>query len=206
MRSQVRVLQLQAGYANVQPVRKATLNVAKAFINIPGASKAGDTNIPGTVNVSLTFVRTGASFSQTNGWPLKIGTSVSMTGQYSADTLPTSEQIAFGGHRFAPGYQPGEASGDSSWGASFEVNRPFAFAFMYLKAIVPYVSFDMARVYLQAGTPQPSKLSSVAIGFRISDSKDYSLDLSVAKPVGDAPVKGASRSPRINATFSYQLN
>jgi hypothetical protein len=28
----------------------------------------------------------------------------------------------------------------------------------------------------------------------------------VAKAAGDAPVESASRSPRINATFSYQLN
>jgi hemolysin activation/secretion protein len=68
------------------------------------------------------------------------------------------------------------------------------------------VSFDPARVYLHAGTPQPHRLSSVALGFRISDAKHYSLDLSVAKAVGDAPVESASRSPRINATFSYQLN
>jgi hypothetical protein len=40
------------------------------------------------------------------------------------------------------------------------------------------------------------------IGFRHSDAKHYNLDLSVAKPIGDAPVESASRSPRINATFS----
>ena len=40
----------------------------------------------------------------------------------------------------------------------------------------------------------------------VSDVRYYSLDLSVAKPIGDAPVESASRSPRINATFSYQLN
>jgi hypothetical protein len=44
------------------------------------------------------------------------------------------------------------------------------------------------------------------VGFRISDAKYYSLDLSVAKAVGDAPVESPSRSPRVNATFSYQFN
>ncbi|MDE1184633.1 POTRA domain-containing protein [Paraburkholderia sp.] len=210
LRSQVRVMQLQADYADVQTgqVRKASVNVAKAF-DILGASKAGDSNIPGVIQTnpaSITFVRTGGSFSQTNEWPLKIGTAVSLTGQYSPSSLPTSEQISFGAQRFALGYQPGEASGDSGWGASVEVNRAFALGFTYLRTITPYVSFDMARVYLHSGTPAPSKLSSVAFGFRISDSKYYSLDLSVAKPVGDAPVESASRSPRINATFSYQLN
>ncbi|GAB6848584.1 POTRA domain-containing protein [Paraburkholderia kururiensis] len=210
LRSQVRVLQLQADYTGVQTgqVRKASINVAKAF-DILGASKSVDTNLPGFVQqnpVSLQFVRTGASFSQTNEWPFKIGTAISATGQYSPDTLPTSEQISFGAQRFAQGYEPGEASGDSGWAVSFEINRAFTPGFTYLRTITPYVSFDTARVYLHAGTPQPSRLASVAFGFRISDAKYYSLDLSVAKAVGDAPVESASRSPRINATFSYQLN
>ncbi|MFL9907116.1 ShlB/FhaC/HecB family hemolysin secretion/activation protein [Paraburkholderia sp. RL17-337-BIB-A] len=209
-RSQVRVMQLQADYTSADPgqVRRASINVAKAF-DILGASKSGDSNVPGTIvtnPASITFVRSGASFSQTNEWPLKIGTAVSLTGQYSAVSLPTSEQISFGAQRFAQGYQPGEASGDSGWGAMFEINRAFTPGFTYLRTLTPYISFDMARVYLHAGTPSPSKLSSIAFGFRISDAKYYSLDLSVAKPIGDAPVESASRSPRINATFSYQLN
>jgi hemolysin activation/secretion protein len=209
-RSQIRVMQLQADYTGVQTgqVRRASVNVAKAF-DILGASKSGDSNVPGsavTNPASINFVRTGASFSQTNEWPLKIGTAVSLTGQYSGVSLPTSEQISFGAQRFAQGYQPGEASGDSGWGAMFEVNRAFTPGFTYLRTLTPYVSFDMARVYLHAGTPSPSKLSSIAFGFRISDAKYYSLDLSVAKAIGDAPVESASRSPRINATFSYQLN
>ncbi|MGF6239049.1 MULTISPECIES: ShlB/FhaC/HecB family hemolysin secretion/activation protein [Paraburkholderia] len=210
LRSQVRVLQLQADYTSVQTgqVRKASVNVAQAF-NILGASKSGDSNIPGVVEtnpVSLNFTRTGASFSQTNEWPLKIGTAIAMTGQYSPDSLPTSEQISFGAQHFAQGYEPGEASGDSGWGASVEINRGFTPGYTYLQSVTPYVSFDMARVYLHAGTPSPSKLSSISFGFRISDSKYYTLDLSVGKAVGDAPVESASRSPRINATFSYQLN
>ncbi|MFM0200098.1 POTRA domain-containing protein [Paraburkholderia fungorum] len=209
-RSQVRVMQLQADYASAEPtqVRRASINVAKAF-DILGASKSGDSNVPGNIvtnPASITFVRTGATFSQTNEWPLKIGTAVSLTGQYSAVSLPTSEQISFGAQRFAQGYQPGEASGDSGWGAMLEINRAFTPGFTYLRTLTPYISFDMARVYLHAGTPSPSKLSSIAFGFRISDAKYYSLDLSVAKPIGDAPVESASRSPRINATFSYQLN
>src|SRR6266702_699433 len=157
LRSQVRWMQLGADYTGVETgqVRRASFNVAKAF-DILCASKSGDSNVPGVAVInpaSINFVRTGASFSQTNEWPLKIGTAVSLTGQYSAVSLPTSEQISFGAQRFAQGYQPGEASGDSGWGAMFEVNRPFTPGFTYLRTFTPYVSFDMARVYLHAGTP-----------------------------------------------------
>ncbi|WP_322009473.1 ShlB/FhaC/HecB family hemolysin secretion/activation protein [Paraburkholderia sp. J12] len=209
-RSQVRVLQLQADYTDVQPgqVRKASFTVAKAF-NVLGASKSTDTNIPGLVvqnPVSLNFVRTDASVSQTNDWPLGFGTAVAATGQFSPVTLPTSEQISFGAGRFAQGYEPGEASGDSGWGFSLEVNHPFKLGHVWLQTLTPYVSFDMARVYLHAGTPSPARLSSASIGFRVSDGKYYSLDLSVAKALADAPVESPSRSPRVNATFSYQMN
>jgi hypothetical protein len=64
----------------------------------------------------------------------------------------------------------------------------------------------MARARLQAGTASPLKLSSIAFDFRIPDAKYYSLDLPVAKAIGDAPMESASRSPRINETLSYQLN
>lgn len=209
LRSQERVLQAQLDYTGVEPgqVRRASINVAHAF-NILGASKTADSNVPGAVPtnpVSLTFVRTGASFSQSNEWPFKIGTTVAATGQFSPDNLPTSEQIAFGAQRFASGYQPGEASGDSGWAVSFEVNRAFAVGMHYLQTVTPYVSFDMARVYLHSGPTSPNKLSSVALGLRITDTKHYSLDLSIAKAVADAPIESPSRSPRINATFSYQM-
>jgi len=209
LRSQVRVVQAQLDYADMRPgqTRRASFNIAKAF-DVLGASKAAETNLPGVTEtnpVSLTFVRTAASFSQTNEWPFKIGTAVALAGQYSPDSLPTSEQIAFGAQRFALGYEPGEAAGDSGFGASFEVNRAIAVTSRYLQTLTPYVSFDMARVYLHTGPTAPSKLASFALGFRISDNKHYNLDLSLAKAVGDAPIESPSRSPRLNATFSYQL-
>jgi hemolysin activation/secretion protein len=209
-RSQVRVGTLQLDYTSIDTgvIQRASVNVAKAF-NVLGASKAADTNIAGLLAqnpISLTFLRTGASISQNNEWPAKIGTVVAATGQYSPNSLPTSEQIAFGAQRFALGYQPGEVSGDSGWAVSAEINRSFALGLAYLKTITPYVAADTARVYLHGGTAQPSRLASVGAGFRISDAKYYNLDLSVAKPVGDAPIESASRSPRINATFSYQFN
>jgi len=210
LRSQVRVLQLQADYAaaSTGEVRKASASVSKAF-DILGASKNIDTNIIGTSTndpTSLTFVKMNASYMQADDWPHGFGTVVAMTAQYSSASLPTSEEIAFGAQHFAQGYEPGEASGDSGWAVSFELNHAFRPGSKWLQAVTPYVSFDLARVYLHAGTPVPSRLSSASIGFRISDAKHYNLDLSVAKAVGDAPIESPSRSPRFNATLSYQLN
>jgi hemolysin activation/secretion protein len=49
-------------------------------------------------------------------------------------------------------------------------------------------------------------LGSVALGVRFSDGRYYTLDLSLAKPVADVPVNSSSRSPRVNASYSYQLD
>jgi hemolysin activation/secretion protein len=209
-RSQVRVAQIALDFTAVQPdvTRRANLTLSKAM-DVFGASKTAETNIAGlalTNPISLTFFKGGATYVQSNVWPFKIGTTVQMTGQYSPDTLPTSEQIAFGATRFALGYQPGEVSGDSGWGASFEVNRPLTLEWAYLKSLTPYASIDAARVYLHGGTPQPRSLSSVGVGLRVSDAKHYSIDVSVARAIGDAPVESSSRSPRVNASFSWALN
>jgi len=210
LRSQVRVLQLQADYTAVATgeMRKASVSVSKAF-DILGASKNVDTNIIGIATdnpTSLTFTKANADYTQADEWPHGFGTVIAMIAQYSPVSLPTSEQISFGAQHFAQGYEPGETSGDSGWAASFELNHAFRPARKWLQTVTPYVSFDVARVYLHAGMPEPARLSSASIGFRISDAKHYNLDLSIAKALADAPIESPSRSPRINATLSYQLN
>jgi hemolysin activation/secretion protein len=210
LRSQARVLQTQVDWAQAsnQQTRHATVVIAKG-VNVLGASKDGFTNIPDesvTNPIDLNFTRVGGTVSQTNQLPLGLATSVSATGQYSAQSLPTSEQITFGAQRYALAYEPGEAAGDSGWAAAVELNRAFSVNTTYLKALVPYISYAIARTYLSKSSAAPVRLASLSVGLRISDSRFYSLDLSVGKAVGDAPIESSSRNPRINATFSYQLD
>jgi hemolysin activation/secretion protein len=210
LRSQARVLQASVNWVSVSDkiVRRASLVVGKGFDAL-GASKEGYSNVPGTQvsnPIDLSFVRVGGSASQTNQLPFGLATVASTTGQYSAQTLPSSEQITFGAQRFALAYEPGEAAGDKGWAGSLELNRGFNFTAKYLKSLVPYVSYAIATTYVNNNPQGPARLQSIALGMRVSDSKYYSLDLSVAKPVGDAPVESHSRTPRINATFSYQLD
>ncbi|NLP62937.1 hypothetical protein [Paraburkholderia sacchari] len=56
-----------------------------------------------------------------------------------------------------------------------ELNHPFKLGKVWLQSITPYVTFDVARVYLHAGMPSPSRLSSASAGFRIADGKYYSV-------------------------------
>ncbi|CAM2144446.1 ShlB/FhaC/HecB family hemolysin secretion/activation protein [Pararobbsia alpina] len=209
LKSNVRVLSPELDYVDTSDgqTRKASVSISKAF-NILGASKSAFSNVAGAApqnQVDIQFFKANASYTQSNTWPYGFGTTFSLAGQYSADSLPTSEQITFGGPRFGLGYEPGEAAGDSGWGASIELNRQFNLGYTYLQTVQPYLEFDTARVYLHSGPTYPNHLASVAIGVRFGDLKHYSLDLALGKAVGDAPVESASRSPRVNANFSYNF-
>jgi len=195
----VRVLSAELSYVQRQEgqTRSATLGVYKG-IDALGALRENNVN-------DLSFLRTRLIASQATDLPLGFGVAVSAAGQYSAQRLASSEQISFGGRFFGLGYPPGEVAGDKGWGASAEINRLFTPGLTYLKTIQPYVWFDMARVYSNSVSLVHRTLSSVAIGLRFSDRRYYSLDLSVAQPVGDKPVNAARRSPRLNATYSYQF-
>jgi hemolysin activation/secretion protein len=187
--------------------RKFGFGVAQG-IDDWGARSRATSNVPGNPFVApgdVSFTRYEASFLQVDQWPSRFGTSFSVAGQFSHDRLPSTEQISFGGPRYALAYDPGEASGDSGWGAAFELNHRYAGHSGYLKSLVPYVTLQMARVYANHANLPIDRLGSAALGLRLSDDKHYSIDFSVAQPFGDKPLESNRRRPRANLSFAYQL-
>lgn len=178
--------------------RNATLGLYKGFDAL-GASRENNSN-------DLSFFRTRLLLSQSKDLPAGFGLTVAAAGQYSGDRLASGEQISFGGRFFGLGYPAGEVAGDKGWGASAEISRLFLPDLTYLRTIQPYVSADVARVYSNSVSLSHRSLSSVALGARFSDRRFYTLDLSVAQPVGDKPTNASRRSPRINMTYSYQFD
>jgi hemolysin activation/secretion protein len=152
------------------------------------------------------FTRYDATFMQSNAWPQRFGTAFSVTGQYSNDTLPTTEQISFGGPRYGLAYDPGETSGDSGWGASMEVNRHYDLSNTWVRQVTPYIIGQFARVYLNIGAPSLAKLGTAGVGVRWTDKHYYAFDLTLAEPVGDVPIGAPHREPRVDFSFSYQLH
>ncbi len=60
--------------------------------------------------------------------------------------------------------------------------------FTYLKTLQPFLAADMARVYSNSvSLSHLQTLQSLAIGLRFSDRRYYTMDVSVAQPVGDKP-------------------
>ena len=75
-----------------------------------------------------------------------------------------------------------------------------------LKTLQPFLVADMARVYSNSVSLSHRTLQSLAIGLRFSDRRYYTMDVSVAQPVGDRPTNASHRSPRINLLWSYQFD
>jgi hemolysin activation/secretion protein len=207
--TRVRAFFAQLAYADAQPLRarSASLMVAQGVDGL-GAIAQRRSNIPGLSgpgNSRLDFTRFVVDASQRDRFANQWGTALSVGAQYSAQLLPASERISFGGPRFGRGYAAGDGAGDKGWGVGVELNRAFRVDGSWLRQWEPYVLLEDARVSTHIGRPMPEKLRSIALGIRLSDEKHYSLDLAVAKPTGDAAATNPERKVRLSVQLSYQL-
>ncbi|CAN5915113.1 ShlB/FhaC/HecB family hemolysin secretion/activation protein [soil metagenome] len=207
--TRVRALFAQLAYADNQPdrTRAANVLVAQGFDGA-GALAENRSNVPGLSgrgNVSLGFTRLAVEASQRDRFANQWGTTITVGAQYSGQSLPSSEQTSFGGSRFARGYAPGAAAGDSGYGGGLELNRVFKLDGNWIKQVEPYLLVEAASVSTHAGTPSPEKLRSVALGVRVSDRKYYNVDVALAKPTGDASSDNPQRKLRLSLMLSYQL-
>ncbi|NOT17346.1 MAG: ShlB/FhaC/HecB family hemolysin secretion/activation protein [Sulfuriferula sp.] len=203
--TKVRAVSAELAYADVsknsenqQLTRQISVGVFRG-INGLGAASVNS-------NADLTFTRATLQLSLAKQLSYGFGIAFAARGQYSADILPSTEQIGYGGRLFGLGYPLGEIAGDSGIGASLELNRLFPVNTKYLKQLQPYLLVDRAKVYANATTLIHDSLASVALGIRLSDNRHYNLDFSVAKPIADKPANSASMAPRVNVAYSYQLN
>lgn len=182
-----------------------TIGVSKGF-DAAGAKKDISTNYgySATPILDLDFTRYNLSAKQTFALPAQFGLTFSGAGQYSSNILPSSEQVSFGGWRYAMGYPQGDQSGDKGVGVSAEINRRFGTGWEYLTNIQPYFLVDYARTWYNNKSLQSVNhrhLSSLALGMRFTDDKYYLFDFNVAKPVGSATVNDG-RDVRFNANYS----
>lgn len=123
---------------------------------------------------------------------------------WSDDTLPESEQVLFGDRNFGRGYPSDQARGDKGWGLGYELNRSFAVAGNWLRLVQPYAAADAARSWFNAAG-RTSRLSSFALGVRLSDRRFYNLALEAAKPLSDRAIDSDNRNPRFGLSLSYSL-
>lgn len=153
----------------------------------------------------LSFFKTKLQYTEVHVFNQTWGVKFSAMGQFSNNRLVDNEQLSFGSFNYGMGYASGEIAGDKGYGFSMEGNKSFLFDTKYLKSVQPYLYFDNAKVYSNSGALTHDHLMSVALGVRLSDKKYYSLDMNVAKPIGDKPLDSDKRSPQFNFVYSYQF-
>ncbi|MGF6492901.1 hemolysin activation/secretion protein [Luteibacter sp. 621] len=209
LQSSVRVLSTELSWVKVSGKRSRQFSFAVAHgFDAFGAYSRAVTNLPvelGIATPDVKFTRYTMNLALADPWPHGFGTVFRAMGQYSNNSLPSTEQINFGGPSFAYAYDPGDAAGDSGWAASGEINRGFTVASKWLTSLTPYIVYQSARVYLNGAKPLIDRLDSAAVGFRASDGKHYSIDFALARPTGDRPPESNDRKTRWNLTFSYKL-
>lgn len=210
-RSKTRVVQAGLDFARSGKDRARQLSVQVARgLDAWGAKAETLTNIGGAILPAasdVAFTKYNLGYAHSRAWKDQRYLAVlRATAQYTRQRLPSSEQVSFGGSRFALAYDPGETSGDRGWGVGLELSRAFKPQARWLKSVAPYLAVQHAQVSLSDGRrPAPDRLGTVALGMRLSDNKHYSVDFGYAKPTGDVPLEADGRKVRWNLNFAYQL-
>jgi len=134
----------------------------------------------------------------------KLGLSAGLEGQYSPDSLYASEEIAFGGARFARGYDTSEVTGDSGYGSSLQLQYRLDTEMLGGWTITPYTFIDHSHVYNKPVDLQGNaKLVSTGIGTIFSNRKWLAVGVEVDKPINRDVISRGNKDPRVY--FSVEL-
>jgi hemolysin activation/secretion protein len=178
LNGQITYLDNYAGY-NVSNV------VVSQGIEIFGSSKKGDAGLsraagdPGFTKVNADISRLQHIYGDLTGL-------FAMTGQYSAESLLSSEQFGFGGNQFGRGYDYSEITGDSGLAAKAELGYTINTQRKYLDSYQPYVFYDIGKVWNRspaAGQPVQESGASAGIGTRLTFTQSLLGDVFIAKPL-----------------------
>ncbi len=114
---------------------------------------------------------------------------IALAGQYSFDTLLSSQEFRVGGDEFGRGYDPSEISGEHGLGVMVELRYHDRPNWGLVEAYEAYTFFDFAAVWNNdVGFPDQQDLASAGIGVRTELASDAYLDLEITrtltKPLG----------------------
>lgn len=129
-----------------------------------------------------------------------------MEGQYSPDSLFSSEEISFGGARFARGYNNSEISGDSGFGASIQASYRFDVEVLGGWSVTPYTFLDHSQVWnTKVDRQGDARLLSTGIGVTLSNRRWLSVGLELDKPINRTPIARSNKDPRLFVSFEVRF-
>lgn len=150
------------------------------------------------------FLKARANATVTYAVTEKLAVSGRVEGQYSPDSLYASEEIAFGGARFARGFDTSEVSGDSGFGTAAQVQYRLDTDVLGGWSITPYTFIDHSKVYNKSVDQQgDARLVSTGVGVTFSNRKWLALGVEVDKPLNRDVASRGNRKPRL--FFSVEL-
>ena len=127
-------------------------------------------------------------------------------GQYSPDSLFSSEEITFGGARFARGYNNSEISGDSGLGASLQASYRFDVEMLGGWSITPYTFLDHAYAWnTDVDLQGDARLVSTGIGVTLSNRQWLSVGIEIDKPINRTPISQSNKDPRLFLSFEVRF-
>lgn len=149
-------------------------------------------------------VQSGASLSYAATERLLL--SFRVEGQYSPDSLFSSEEISFGGARFGRGYNNSEISGDSGFGASIQAGYRFDVEMLGGWSVTPYTFLDHSQVWnTEVDRQGNARLLSTGIGVTVSNRRWLSVGLELDKPINRTPIAQDDKDPRLFVSFEVRF-
>ncbi|ABS61691.1 Polypeptide-transport-associated domain protein ShlB-type [Parvibaculum lavamentivorans DS-1] len=153
---------------------------------------------------NFTKLQSGASLAYAATERLLL--SFRVEGQYSPDSLFSSEEISFGGARFARGYNNSEISGDSGLGASVQASYRFDVDLFGGWSVTPYTFLDHSQVWnTDVDRQGDARLLSTGIGVTLSNRRWLSVGLELDKPINRTPISQDNKDPRLFVSFEVRF-
>jgi hemolysin activation/secretion protein len=173
-----------------------------------GASDPDDTDLS-RVGATIDFLKVQAEIElearMARGLP---GVNLRVTGQWTEDSLPGSEEYLVGNFGAGRGYDPGSITGDRGYGAQLELlGGQWTGGFGPDSRWEPYAFVDYADTYqLGDAVLEPrTYVTSYGAGARFAITEKVSLDVSYAKAL-DAPGLGQPKpTPLLLVNFTQRF-
>ena len=181
-------------------------------LGIFGASQAGQANLS-RINGDPEYTKVNLSLSRLQGLSDHWTFYISCMGQYTPQSLLSSEQFAFGGAQYGQAYDSAEITGDKGMAGKAELRYSALPNFHYLNRIQYFAFYDIGKVWNIApiqvnGIIQQQSAASLGGGMRINFTPYLSGMTEIAAPLTRDVAAIGSRQARIffSLTLSEKTN
>lgn len=146
------------------------------------------------------FFRTNIDAERVQDLPGDFSAYVSISGQYSADPLLSSEEFALGGPGFGRAYDAGEITGDSGLSGLAELRFSQPVDSRYISSYQLFGYYDIGKVWnenIAVGEVKSASLASAGLGVRANAIYNTFLSLELDKPLTRNVASEGDEDPRV---------